>query len=293
MAKRHRYAAPAGALLAFALAFAAAPVIATAGPGPAIKLVPHRAVYAIKLERAEHKSGVAALEGRMVYELTGNRCDGYTQTMRLVTRLTDREGRPSLSDIRSSSWEGAKGKRFRFRASTYRDRRLSEETSGNAERPPKGGVVTVRLKKPSPGTLELPGELVFPIQHSRAILAAAAANRHALRAATYDGSEQGRKFYDTMTFIGRAYPANADPALSPLKITGDGQLDQLVSWPVVVSYYDPTAGPGDGLPTYEMTFRFYANGVSRRLLMDYGDFAIRGRLESIEFLANSGCNEPQ
>ena len=50
-----------------------------------------------------------------------------------------------------------------------------------------------------------------------------------------------------------------------------------------------TPGVQDSLPTFEIAFRFYANGVSRRLFIDYGDFAIRGELKEIEFLEPSKC----
>lgn len=285
--QKYLFAASMGLLLAFS-----PDVGVRAGegaPGSSGSLASHRAVYEIILERADKSSGISALKGRMVYEFKGSGCAGYSQSMRLVTRMTDHEGRPSLSDIRSSSWEGARGERFRFNAKTYRDRELSEETAGDAKRPPSSGILSVRLTKPEADTLELPGELVFPIQHTIAILEAAKAGRRWLRIGTYDGSEQGRKFYDTTTFVGCQYPLGQthEPALAPA--TGAERLEGLASWPVAISYYNPGSRDGDGLPTYEMTFRFYRNGVTRRLLMDYGDFAIRGTLKSIEFLDPADC----
>ena len=45
----------------------------------------------------------------------------------------------------------------------------------------------------------------------------------------------------------------------------------------------------DALPTYELSFRFYENGVSSRLYIDYGDFAIRGELKELTFLDAGKC----
>ena len=54
-------------------------------------LAPHRAVYEITLDRSRGGSGVSDMSGRMVYELKGSECEGYTQTMRFVTRMTNQE----------------------------------------------------------------------------------------------------------------------------------------------------------------------------------------------------------
>ncbi len=63
----------------------------TAAPAEAVVLSPHRAVYDITLDRAAGGSGIAEMSGRMVYELTGNVCTGYSQSMRFVTQVVNQE----------------------------------------------------------------------------------------------------------------------------------------------------------------------------------------------------------
>ena len=46
------------------------------------------------------------------------------------------------------------------------------------------------------------------------------------------------------------------------------------------------------MPVYELEFLFFENGVSRKLFIDYGEFAIRGELKEIVFHAPSKC-EPK
>jgi hypothetical protein len=77
-------------------------------------LAPHRAVYEITLDKAKNGAGMSDLSGRMVYELTGSACDGYTQTMRFVTRMTSQEGDASLNDLRSSTFEDVDALKFKF-----------------------------------------------------------------------------------------------------------------------------------------------------------------------------------
>jgi hypothetical protein len=56
----------------------------------------------------------------------------------------------------------------------------------------------------------------------------------------------------------------------------------------VVSYYDQSPKK-DGLPSYEVSFRMYSNGVSRKLKLDYGTFSLAGELSGIEFLESKPC----
>ena len=59
-------------------------------------------------------TGVTSVIGRMAYDLTGSVCEGFTQNMRFVTRMTNQSGSTVVTDLRSATWEEATGKRFRF-----------------------------------------------------------------------------------------------------------------------------------------------------------------------------------
>src|SRR3974390_1291731 len=77
--------------------------------GDDILMAPHRAVYDMSLANTRGGSGVTAVSGRMVYELTGSACEGYTQNMRFVTQMTNQGGNAMITDLRSSSWEEGNG----------------------------------------------------------------------------------------------------------------------------------------------------------------------------------------
>jgi hypothetical protein len=64
-------------------------------------------------------------------------------------------------------------------------------------------------------------------------------------------------------------------------------LGGLASWPVSIGYFEPKEG--DLTPSYQIDFRLYENGVSRELLIDYGDFSIHGTLTDFEFLKSAEC----
>jgi hypothetical protein len=58
-------------------------------------------------------------------------------------------------------------------------------------------------------------------------------------------------------------------------------------WPVTISYYEE--GTADRVPVYTVSFELYENGISRALKLDYGDFALKGDLKSLDVQAPSPC----
>lgn len=285
LAKILRAAAMSAAMLATPISDSHAQV-----GGGAVQFRPHRAVYDISFDHATPGSGVADMSGRMVYEMTGTSCGEYAQNMRFVTRMTNQEGVAQVNDLRTSSLEDLATHRLRFSSSQYENQKLSEASQGSAG-PGNGASFTeVKLTKPAKKTVKLPSDIYFPIQHSLALVQAARAGQSLFTANLYDGSDKGEKFYETSAVIGPR--ADAGSMKVPPKVANGEKLDGLASWPIAIGYFEPGPARLDALPTYELSFRFYENGVSSRLYIDYGDFAIRGELKELTFLDVGKCTLP-
>jgi hypothetical protein len=249
----------------------------------------HRAVYEITFDHSTPGSGVADMSGRMVYEMTGSSCKGYEQNMRFVTRMTNQEGSKQVNDLRTSSFEEVASHRLRFSSSQYENQKLSEASQGSAG-PVNGAAATeVKLTKPEKKTVKLPPDIYFPIQHSLALVQSARDGKSMFTANLYDGSDKGEKFYQTNAAIGRRVEPGANSIPS---VPNADQLAGLASWPVAIGYFEPGPHKADAVPTYELAFRFYENGVSTKLYIDYGDFAIRGELKELTFLEETPCSPP-
>ena len=62
------------------------------------------------------------------------------------------------------------------------------------------------------------------------------------------------------------------------------------SWPISVSYYDPSqSSAGEEVPSHQMSFMLYDNGVTGDISIDYGNFKLKGALTSLEMLEKPDC----
>jgi hypothetical protein len=201
--------------------------------------------------------------------------------------MTNQSGSISVTDLRSSSWEEGNAKRFRFDSTQFRDEKATESTAGDAARTSAPDEVKVELTKPAKKNISLAPGVYFPTQHSIAVIEAARSGKSLFRADLYDGSEKGEKVYDTVSFIGRRHGPGTNRKLPAVKAAE--RLDGLSAWTVSIGYFEPRSDRQDALPVYELSFLFFENGVSRKLYIDYGEFAIRGTLKDIAFFEPSKC----
>jgi hypothetical protein len=252
----------------------------------AAKLAPHRAIYEMTLDEARSASGITGIDGRMVFEFTGSPCDGYSLNMRMVTQMTDSQGQTSLTDLRSSTWEQGDGQKFRFQSAQYLNDKLGDVTMGRATRAAPNEPLQVKLSQPARAELDVNGPVFFPTQHSIALIEKALEGKSLFQARIYDGSEKGRKVYETTAFIGKVVKPGAEQGKLETAAK-EKKLGELPSWPVSIGYFEST--DGDLTPSYQIDFRLYENGVSRELLIDYGDFSIHGSLSSLEYLQAKEC----
>jgi hypothetical protein len=247
------------------------------------RLAPHRAVYDLSLVRSTGSRSVDAARGRIALEFGGDDCDGYTTNYRQVTVLDSSEAGTRTLDVRTATFETADGRTLRFRTDSRMEGGTDEQIDGDASR--EKGSLSVRLRQPKRESVSLSGEPIFPTEHLKTVIAAAKSGRSNLAVKVYDGSDDGRKIYDTLTLIGRRIDPGARPDVE--EAARKEPLASLARWPVTISYF--TAGRGDQTPVYVVSFELYENGISRALRIDYGDFALRGDLQQLEVAGTSAC----
>jgi len=243
--------------------------------------VPHRAIYKIGLADSEHTSGVTGADGRMVFEIAGNACEGYTMSQRLVVRIAHSENGDQLLDFRVSTFESGDGALYRFASRTYLDDQIVEEATGTAER--QSESVVVALDNPSKKSLTFERPVMFPSQHLLALLEAARRKQHFFSTNIYEGAGQGERTDVVSAVIGTADENKG----------ATGLISGKTGWPVSMAYFSDTKEnaeqTGERTPDYQLSFTLYENGVTRDLKMNYGDYVLSGTLEKLDALDISEC----
>ncbi|MEX3008766.1 cell envelope integrity EipB family protein [Hoeflea sp. TYP-13] len=248
--------------------------------GVAEALIPHRAVYDLELQQASDRSGIESMYGRMVYEFNGSACSGYTVGFRFVTQL-DTGGTVRLTDQQTTTYENLEEGTFRFLTKSYVNEKLDLEVRGSARAETDGTAVD--LTTPRRAKLNL-DRAQFPTAQMISLIERAKKGDRFFQSHLFDGSEEGSKVMLTTSVVGS--PKVSGDENSELEVTGD--FADLPTWPVTIAYFDETKNE-DGTPVYRISFELYENGITRDLIMDYGEFALKGTLASLETFDGEGC----
>ena len=277
------------AALVLALAAGVATPAAAAPAAGAVLLAPHRAVYDLKLFKAHGSRGIDSVAGRILYDFTGNACEGYKLDFRQVSDMESESGQSVVSDMQSETWEDGKARSFRFNTVNKFDDRRTILLDGEAKRGDK--AVEVQLSKPVPKKFSAAAGAVFPTDHMRRVIAAAREGKTLLSFPVYDGSDTGLKVYDTLTVIGKEIaPGEKPPNDAAAKLPA---MAKLARWPVTISYFEQQAtqerGTGEQTPTYAISFELYENGISRALLLQYSDFTLSGEMTALTLKTPKAC----
>ena len=239
-------------------------------------LTPHRAVYDIALERASDRSGITSISGRMVYEFDGSECEGYTVTFRFVSQI-DTADLSRITDQQTTTYEDAKGETFDFVTKSYVDQQLDSETKGSARR--REGVTIVAVQKPEEAAIEL-DESHFPTQHLVELIEKAKSGESFYETSLFDGSEDADRIMTTTVIIGK----QEEPQKQDEELPAAEAIATQAYWPVSIAYFDLSDVEGEEIPDYRIDFKLHENGITRDLVMDYGEFSMKGKLVNLTIL---------
>jgi len=268
-------AAALGVLLSGPAAYVV-PAAASAAP----VLAPHRAVYDLRLDGRRAARGVDEVRGRILFETSGNRCEGFTTTFRQVVEMS-MNGNRLVMDLRTSHFEEGDGRGFRFTSRSTHNGTTQMEAEGSATR--EADAVRVSVRRPRQVATQVDRTAIFPTEHLIRIIEAAREGRNVLEVKVYDGAETGEKLYNATAIIGRRMP----PVEGIEDLAHDPKLAQLARWPVTISYFEVGRESAD--PLYSIAFELYENGVSRQLVLNYKDFSLRGDLASLAWQPETAC----
>ena len=249
-------------------------LLGAAGAAGAADLAAHRAMYDLKLSNS-HGGDVTSATGTMAYEVQ-DVCDGWATNQRLQMTITNRDGQDvqMLSDY--TTWESKDGLKLRFRMKQTTDQSVTSDVAGDAKLNGEGQAGTAVFSSPTTDNKPLPAGTLFPMKHTEALLAAA---------------KEGKKFLALPLFDGTTATGPQDSSIVIGAWTSVPQgkwpdLMKLASGKFHIAFFD--RGPDKQQPDYEVSMRYWDNGVADDLVMDFGDFVMAGKLMEFKLLPK-GC----
>ena len=260
-------------------------VLASTCGADAAVVVPHRAIYELQMLRSSQGANLGSVAGRMAYEVTGSECDGWTVSFRLVNNFDYKEGNSRLIDTQSSSWETGDGTEMSYSEKAFIDNKPDAEKRLMVQRQSKDGVGEGKITLPKEQTFSITGDTIFPMRHQLRLMDAAEKGESRDISVVYDGSDNAKPVRAISTIGRKIGPGESKEDSSNPNAS---ELKDLPSWPVSIGYY-PVDDKDAETPSYQISFDMYENGVSTGLVMDYGKFALSGKLSHLEFLKPETC----
>ncbi len=247
-------------------------------PLAAVELVPHRAVYDIKLASAKAGGNVVAARGLTTMALERG-CEGWIIVQRMFMQVDLASGRTSEQDMRYSGWESLDGKRYRFSVYSLAGGKR-ENFLGSARAAADGGSGEAIFKEPRAETFGLSADTLFPVSHTRLLIDRARAGDRQVARHVFDGTEV-KEPQKVVAFIG--------PGKGPDEHAygAVGLLARRPGWNIRMGFYD--AGSTAPEPEFEIDMLQLDNGVVPHLTLDYMDFSVVLELQRLESLPAPVC----
>ena len=278
------------ALLALALILPATPGLtqgakdapaATAPLAPltARALASHRGIYSLTLDRARENATIVDVSGAMLFELI-DACESWTTRQRLTMTLRDREGTELETGSDYATLESMDGRNLRFSLTHMTQGAVKSRVAGQAELTADGSGVA-RYSEPEVKELPIPAGTLLPNTHTIATLNAARAGQRLLVAPIFDGTTADGAQQTTTVM---------SPWQGPQPVPEAPSLSTLGSSRMRIAFFEPAGEQAGGArtPSYEVSLRYFENGVADDMIMDFGDFTVRAKLMKLED-APGGC----
>ncbi len=262
------------------------------------KFAPHTAVYDLHLDQNRPNSQVLRADGKLTFTFS-DACDGWTTDQHLELKFLYAQGQQATVTVKTSSWEANDGTSYTFASRTLNNGRETESFRGKARLDGKeGGSATYTLPKPK--TVKIKPGTIFPNQHTAMIMQAALAGSKVPNQYVFDGTDEKAQS-DVSVFLGKPQQLAEDKTV-PEKLRQNPLL-QGTAWPTQLAFFPLPAADSknakadddmdeSGTPDYELKLDLLPNSVARGMLIDYGNFTVRGTIKSLESLPESGCTRP-
>lgn len=243
-----------------------------------VDLVPHKAIYEMRLGRVRSGGDIAGARGSMYMEMVRS-CVGWTVKHRFQLTLVNNEGNRIVTDSNYSSFESFDGLTYKFTTRTTRDGRVTEDIQGNSKLTSRGGVGHVDFARPKGVLFDLPKGTLYPTEHIVQLIAGARRGQSRVFKVVFDGQSKDGPL-EVNAFIGD-YRAKAPAKWVKNKLTNRP------SWSLRLAFFPIASSKAE--PQHEVGLRVFDNGVADEFEWDWGTFTVEGNLKLLEGLPQPKC----
>lgn len=249
----------------------------------AVALQPHRAVYSLSLDMTRGQRSVISIAGQMEYRWAVA-CDGSSFEQTYKVAMVYASGDTLNRKSRYAGWESADGRELTYNLTTTTNDGDEEDVRGTARLDGSGGGDAV-YKTPADLKQALPAGSLFPTSHMQHLVEAMRQGLPIFTAGFFDGSSTDGPQYVSVA-IGRAQPG--DPSADPL-LRGPSHAVSMAFYTLGGGKDSDDKGDAKELPDYELRQRLFENGIADRIVIDYGDFAMAAKLDTLEPVPAPTC----
>lgn len=271
-----------GVLFPFNQSFAALDRAREAG------LVPHKALYEIKLLSKKSSAKVANIHGKMLYEWQPA-CDAWITNHRFDVTYEYIEAPAMRITSNFSTYEAYDGKSFNFSSERKSEGILLEEIRGSVTTNDQGEVNEAIYTIPEDLIFTLPEGTLFPMAHTLGVLEKIKSGQKIYNVTLFDGSDNEGPV-DVNSVIGKPRIFKAEERSGNEEYKIDHKMISEKGWNLRLAFFP--LNTYESAADYEMSVLFHANGVISGMEVDYGDFAVTQKLLAIEPLGDA-CDGTQ
>ena len=242
-------------------------------PG-AEQMLAHRAAYRLKLDSVRDNASIEQAEGIMLFEVI-DACDAWASRQRFTLVVGDRDGNLVETTSDYATLEAKDGSSLRFSLTQMTGGAITSRVAGEAQLTAQGG--RIRYSEPAATEEDLPAGTILPMIHTLRSLNAARAGQRIFITPLFDGtSAEGAQ--DTTTVISGGWaPPQANTNFPLLATLGSARMR--------IAFFNRDASGQSGgasTPEYEVSLRYYENGVADELKMDFGEFVVDAQLGELQ-----------
>jgi hypothetical protein len=243
----------------------------------ALGLVPHKALYDVRLVSTHSGSQIVNISGQMYYQWEQT-CEAWISNHRFNMLYEYADTAPMKVSSDFLTYEPLDGQSLSFTSQRKRDNEVAEELRGQALLG-AGGAGTAQYTLPAGMHFDLPAGTLLPMGHSVALAEKIRDGQTFFKSTIFDGSDETGPV-EVSAVISK--PLTAPAALQ--KASDGGPIDRkLLDSParkVRLAFFPLQAQ--DPTSDYEMTMVLHDNGIISDMTIEYDDFTVSQTLIALE-----------